>query len=87
MKIEYFSDTDTLLLEFSNKMIEETRDLNENTLVEFDAEGQLVSMTIEHARDQANLEEFIFHPVQRPDTSICKVAEDTPEYKTKKEKP
>jgi uncharacterized protein YuzE len=87
MKIEYFSDTDTLLLEFSNKMIEETRDLNENTLVEFDAEGRLVSMTIEHARDQANLEEFIFHPVQRPDTSICKVAEDTPEYKTKKEKP
>lgn len=85
MKIEYFSDTDTLLLEFSENMVEETRDLNENTLVEFDSGGKLVSMTIEHAKEQANMEEFVFHPGHSIGHGIYKVAEDTPEYKTKKD--
>jgi uncharacterized protein YuzE len=84
MKIEYFSDTDTLLLEFSGNKIEETRDLNENTLVEFDAEGKLVSMTIEHAKEQADVEEFVFHPGQSTGPEVYKVAEEAPEYKTEK---
>jgi len=85
MKIEYFSDTDTLLIEFSKKMVDETRDLNENTLVEFDSEGKLVSMTIEHAKEQADVEEFIFHPRQNAGNEIYKVAEEALEYKTKKD--
>jgi len=84
MKIEYFTDADTLLIEFSNNGVEETRDLNENTLVEFDATGKLVSMTVEHAKEQVNMEEFVFHPGQSPGHEIYKVAEDAPEYKTKK---
>ncbi len=84
MKIEYFSDTDTLLLEFSENMVEETRDLNENTLVEFDSGGKLVSMTIEHAKEQANMEEFVFHPGQSTAHGLYKVAEDTTEYNTKR---
>lgn len=84
MKIEYFTDTDTLLIELSTHEITETRDLNENTLVEFDATGKLVSMTIEHAKEQANMEEFVFHPGQGTGHGIYKVAEDAPEYKTKR---
>lgn len=85
MKIEYFSDTDTLLLEFSENTVQESRDLNENTLVEFDSAGKLVSMTIEHAKDQANMEEFVFHPGQSIGHSNFKVAEESIGYKTKKE--
>ena len=85
MKIEYFSDTDTLLLKFSENMVEETRDLNENTLVEFDSGGKLVSMTVEHAKEQANMEEFIFHPSQSAGHEIYKVAEENPEYRMKKD--
>lgn len=84
MKIEYFSDTDTLLLEFSTKQIQDSRDLNENTLIEFDEEGKLVSLTIEHAREQADLSEFVFHPGTNHPTQYM-VAEDSPEYKTKRE--
>jgi hypothetical protein len=62
------------------------RDLNENTLVEFDSGGKLVSMTIEHAKDQANIEEFIFHPGQSADHRAFKVAEESNEYITKREK-
>jgi len=85
MKIEYFNDTNTLLLEFSNHIVEETRDLNENTMVEFDSAGHLVSLTIEHAKQYADMEEFIFHPGSQSDHRIYRVAEEAAEYKTKKD--
>lgn len=55
MKIKYFSDTDTALVEFSNHRIAETKEINENIYVELDRLGNLVAMTIEHARKQASL--------------------------------
>lgn len=60
MKVKYFPDTDTLLVDFSDKQIVETRDLNENVLVELDAEGRVVSMTIEHAKQQTDVGEFSY---------------------------
>jgi uncharacterized protein YuzE len=84
MKIEYFTDTDTLLIEFKGTAVADTRDLNENTLVEFDSEGRLVSITIEHAKEQADVEEFVFHPGKSQSDRIYKVAEETPDYKAKR---
>jgi uncharacterized protein YuzE len=63
MTIQYFEDTDTLYITLSKGKVVETRDLDENTLVEFDAEGNLVSMTIEHARQRADLANFSFQQV------------------------
>ncbi len=63
MKIQYFEDTDTLYLVFKEAVIDETRNLDENTLVEFDAQGNLVSMTIEHARERADVADFSFSRV------------------------
>ena len=60
MNIKYFPDTDTLLVSFSDRKIAETRDLTENILVELDAQGRLVSMTIEHAKEQMNVTEFTY---------------------------
>jgi uncharacterized protein YuzE len=60
MKIKYFPDTDTLLVSFSDRNIVEARDLTENILVELDAQGRLVSMTIEHAKEQMNVTEFTY---------------------------
>ena len=60
MKVKYFPDTDTLLVNFSDKKITETRDLNENVLVELDQEGRVVSMTIEHAKQQTDVGEFTY---------------------------
>ena len=55
MKITYFKDTDTLLVNFNNNEITDTRDLNENVLIETDKNGNIVSMTIEHAQQQVRL--------------------------------
>jgi uncharacterized protein YuzE len=61
---------DTLYFVFKEATVDETRDLNENALVEFDAQGNLVSMTIEHARERADVANFSFQqvPAMRPVT-------------------
>lgn len=60
MQIKFFPDTDTLLLLFSDSEIVETYDLNENILVEIDAMGNIVCMTVENAKQQTNVNEFSF---------------------------
>ncbi len=63
MKVKYFSDTDTALVEFTGKEILETREISENIYVDFDAQGNLVSMTIEHAKANAGLTEFSYQEI------------------------
>jgi len=63
MKVRYFSDTDTALIEFTDKEVAETKDINENIYVDLDRQGNLVSMTIEHARTNAQLQEFSYQEV------------------------
>lgn len=65
MKIKYFEDTDTALVEFSFHEVIETREISENVYVDLDANGNLVSMTIEHARENANLQEVAFEQIAR----------------------
>jgi len=60
MKVKYFPDTDTLYIEFKAGGIVETRDLDENTQIDVDAGGNIRAITIEHARERADLPEFSF---------------------------
>jgi len=48
---------------FKDAEVRETKDLDEKTLIEFDGQGNLVSMTIEHARERVDLGSFSFQPV------------------------
>ncbi len=63
MKIRYFTDTDTLYVELNDRPVIETREINENTLVDLDADGVLVAITVEHARGVTDLSEFSLHQV------------------------
>ncbi|MBF0230957.1 MAG: DUF2283 domain-containing protein [Desulfamplus sp.] len=65
MKIKYFSDTDTALVEFSDKVIEETREISENVYIDIDRKGNLVSMTIEHAKECANLPDLSYQQIEK----------------------
>jgi uncharacterized protein YuzE len=60
MRVKYFADTDTALVEFTDNAVNETKEISENIYVDLDAKGNLVSMTIEHAKANARLEEFSF---------------------------
>lgn len=60
MKIRYFADTDTALIEFKNETIIETKEISENLYIDLDDKGNLVSMTIEHAKEKANISEVSY---------------------------
>ncbi len=63
MKIQYFEDTDTLYIELRPAEAGETKDLDENTLLDLDRDGRICGITIEHARDRAELPKFSYELV------------------------
>ncbi len=69
MKIKYFPDTDTLLVTFNDNPVAETADLSENALVDLDAHGRLVSLTLEHAARQTDVNDFSFQHAAAPGTA------------------
>ena len=60
MKVKYFADTDTALIEFSDAAVEETKEVSEDVYLDLDSKGALVSMTVEHAKERANISEVSF---------------------------
>jgi uncharacterized protein YuzE len=63
MKITYFQDTDTLHIQFGSAAVAETRELDENTLLDIDTLGNLCGLTLEHARERADIPHVIFEQV------------------------
>ena len=63
MKLKYFQETDTLLIEFKVTDVAETRDLDENTLLDFDSSGNICAITIEHARERTDIPQFSYEQV------------------------
>jgi uncharacterized protein YuzE len=63
MRIRYFQDTDTLYIELRPATIEETKDLDENTLLDLNAKGEIVGITIEHASERADIPHFSFEQI------------------------
>lgn len=63
MKIRYFPDTDALLLELRDVAIAETRDLDDNTIVDLDESGDICAITIEHASTRADAPNFSYEQV------------------------
>ncbi len=55
MKLQYFEDTDTLYIEFRVGDIAETKDLDENTILDVDAEGNICAITMEHASQRTDV--------------------------------
>ncbi len=63
MEINYFDDTDTLLIVFNKRAVASTEDINEQMVVDLDAAGNPVALTIEHARSVVNLNAFSFQHI------------------------
>lgn len=63
MKVKYFPDTDTALVEFTDNQVAETKEISQNIYVDLDCQGNLVSMTVEHARTNARLPELSYQEV------------------------
>jgi len=59
MKMSYFDDTDTLYIEFKEAEVTETKDLDENTLLDLDQSGQIISITVEHASERTDVQNLV----------------------------
>jgi len=71
MKVKYFGDTDTLYIEFRDRDIAESKDLDENTVLDVDAHGNVCAITFEHASHRMGIPPIVItesghrdHPVR-----------------------
>ena len=53
----------TLSIEFRDVPVVEPRDLDENTLLDLDARGDICAMTVEHASERAGIRQFSYEQV------------------------
>ena len=60
MKVRYFADMDTLLITFRDADSTETRELDENTLIDVDDQGDICAITVEHASIRAGAPSFSY---------------------------
>ncbi len=63
MKVKYFEDTDTPYIELRPAQIVETKDLDENTLLDLDAQGNICGITIEHAKERTDIPSFSYEQI------------------------
>lgn len=63
MKAKYFQNTGTLYIEFRADRIAETRDLDENTLLELDDQGRVCAMSMEHASQRTDTPGFSYEQI------------------------
>ncbi|TVQ31931.1 MAG: DUF2283 domain-containing protein [Phycisphaeraceae bacterium] len=55
MKVKYFEDTDMLYIELLEGMAMKSRDLDENTVLDLDAQGNVCAITFEHASERTDI--------------------------------
>lgn len=63
MRVRYFEQTDTLLIEFCEAPAVESRDLDENTVLDLDKNGHICAITVEHASQRTDIPKFSFERV------------------------
>jgi len=61
MKINYYPDTDSLYIEFTEKESSESIEISEGIVLDYDREGILVGMDIDNAGGKVNLKEIILN--------------------------
>ncbi len=55
MKFHYYPETDSLYIDLSEKVSADSREVAPGVVLDFDAEGHLVGIDIDHASRIANL--------------------------------
>lgn len=63
MRIRYFAETDTLLIEFRDAPVADTRDLDEHTVLDVDVDGNICAITVEHAAERTGIPQFSYEQV------------------------
>ena len=63
MNIKYFQDTDTLYIEFKATEVAESKNLDEDIVLDLDQSGTICGITVEHASHRADIPRFSYEQV------------------------
>jgi uncharacterized protein YuzE len=63
MKLSYYSDTDSLYIDLSAKPSADSREVFDGVVLDFDMEGNLVGIDIDHASTKLDLRELVTNHV------------------------
>lgn len=58
MRISYYSETDSLYIDLSAKPSAESREVSPGVVIDYDAEGNIVGIDIDHASRKLDLDEL-----------------------------
>lgn len=59
MKLDYYPDTDSLYIDLSSRPSVESQEVSEGVVLDYDAEGNLVGIDIDHASRKLDLQELV----------------------------
>jgi uncharacterized protein YuzE len=59
VKLDYYPDTDSLYIDLSSRPSVESQEVSEGVVLDYDADGTLVGIDIDHASRKLDLSELI----------------------------
>ena len=59
MKLNYYRETDSLYIDLSSRPSAESQEVSEGVVLDYDAEGNLVGIDIDHASAKLDLRELV----------------------------
>ena len=58
MRLNYYPETDSLYIDLSERVSVESREISEGVILDYDAEGKLVGIDIDHASAKVELKKL-----------------------------
>ena len=58
MRLNYYPETDSLYIDLSDRASVESREISEGVILDYDAEGKLVGIDIDHASAKVELKKL-----------------------------
>lgn len=59
MKLSYYPETDSLYIDLSERPSAESREISEGVVLDYDVDGRLVGIDIDHASSKVELKKLI----------------------------
>ncbi len=59
MKMKYYKDTDSLYIDLSENPSAESKEVSEGVVLDYDAQGALVGIDIDNAKNKVALEKLV----------------------------
>lgn len=71
MKLNYYRDTDSLYIDLSSKPSMDSTEISEGVVLDYDSEGNLTGIDIQHASEKLDLTELVLNHLPAKTQRLC----------------